>query len=111
NAYVQPLAGRYLRRLEASLERLGFGGALHVMLSNGGIGTAATASELPVRLIESGPAAGALIGGYHGQVTGEAHVLAFDMGGTTAKLCLVDGGRPELSYLIEAARVHRFKRG
>lgn len=111
NSYVQPLSGRYFHKLTTNLKDLGFAGALQIMLSNGGVVTAETASELPVRLVESGPAAGALIAGYYGNLSGSSSVLAFDMGGTTAKLCLVDDGRPTTTYTLEVGRVHRFKRG
>jgi N-methylhydantoinase A/oxoprolinase/acetone carboxylase beta subunit len=111
NAYVQPLARRYFRRLERDLESAGTGGPLHVMLSNGGYATPDVAGDLPVRLIESGPAAGALIAGHYGKATGQASVLAFDMGGTTAKLSLIEDGVPAVIHGLEVARVHRFKRG
>lgn len=111
NAYVQPLASRYLTALAGSLRALGSDAPLLIMLSNGGIAGAPAAARQPVRLVESGPAAGALIAGYYGRQAGEQHVLAFDMGGTTAKLCLVEAGRPTLGYRLEVARVHRFKRG
>jgi N-methylhydantoinase A/oxoprolinase/acetone carboxylase beta subunit len=111
NAFVQPLAGRYLSALADSLRALGSTAPLLIMLSNGGIASAPTAARQPVRLVESGPAAGALIAGYHGRRAGKRRVLAFDMGGTTAKLCLVEDGQPTLGYRLEVARVHRFKRG
>lgn len=111
NAYVQPLAFQYLTALETRLRELGSSAPLLIMLSNGGISEAETAARQPVRMVESGPAAGALVAGHYGQLAGEERVLAFDMGGTTAKLCVVEDGRPALSHRLEVARVHRFKRG
>ena len=111
NAYVRPLAARYLARLEERLGALGVTGPLYLMVSAGGITSAAAARERPIALTESGPAAGALVGGFYGTLAGERHVLAFDMGGTTAKVCLIDDGRPLVSYGFEAARMHRFKKG
>ncbi len=84
---------------------------LHVMLSSGGIAAAAEAVERPIRLLESGPAAGALAAAFHGALAGRDRVLAFDMGGTTAKACLIGEGRPALASGLEVARVHRFKPG
>jgi N-methylhydantoinase A len=111
NAYVQPLASGYLKRLEDGLGDLGYRGRLHLMVSAGGITSAEYAREKPIMLTESGPAAGALVGGFYGQLAGERNVIAFDMGGTTAKACLVDEGRPLITYSFEAGRVHRFKKG
>ena len=111
NAYVQPRAVRYLTHLETRLREDGFGGPLSLMVSSGGIASSAAAQERPITLTESGPAAGALVGGYFGQLAGEPNVIAFDMGGTTAKACLIDGGEPLLTYRFEAGRVHRFKKG
>jgi N-methylhydantoinase A len=111
NAYVQPLASRYLTRLEEQLAGIGITGPLSLMVSSGGIASAATARERPITLTESGPAAGALVGQFFGQLAGEPSVIAFDMGGTTAKACLIDDGQPLLSYSFEAGRVHRFKKG
>jgi N-methylhydantoinase A len=102
NAYVQPLASRYLARLEEQLAGLGITGPLSLMVSSGGIASAATARERPITLTESGPAAGALVGGFFGQLAGEPSVIAFDMGGTTAKACLIDNGQPLLTYSFEA---------
>jgi N-methylhydantoinase A len=111
NAYVQPLTSRYLARLEEQLSGLGVSGRLSLMVSSGGVTSAATAREKPITLTESGPAAGALVGGFFGQLAGESSVIAFDMGGTTAKACLIEDGRPLLTYSFEAGRVHRFKKG
>ncbi len=111
NAYVQPLVDRYLRRLETALAEQGFAGRFYLMQSSGGTATAETARRFPIRLLESGPAGGALVTAFFGERLGRADLVAFDMGGTTAKICLVRGGRPEIAPMIEAARVHRFKRG
>src|SRR3546814_9172238 len=81
------------------------------MLSSGTLGTPDVARRFPVRLLESGPTAGALIAGYIGNATGRSELVAFDMGGTTAKICLVSEGRPKVSPQIEVARMHRFKPG
>ena len=111
NAYVQPLASRYLLRLETQLQRLGYPRPLYMMLSSGGITVAATAARFPIRLVESGPAAGALAAIFYGQVTGHSNLVAFDMGGTTAKLCVISQGRAQMTHTFEIARMHRFKRG
>src|SRR5437867_4257830 len=113
NAYVMPVVGRYLEMLEKRLGGLGLSGALRIMLSTGGGGLAgaATARRYPVRLLESGPAAGALSAGFWGAAAGRPDVLAFDMGGTTAKACLVERGRPAVAREVEAARVYRFTKG
>ncbi|HYI81685.1 MAG TPA: hydantoinase/oxoprolinase family protein [Acetobacteraceae bacterium] len=111
NAYVRPLAERYLARLEAELRAAGIPGGLFLMLSNGGLTHAAEARRVPVQLLESGPAAGALAGAWFGRNAGLDRVLAFDMGGTTAKLALVDDGEPLVAWGFEAAREKRFLRG
>jgi N-methylhydantoinase A/oxoprolinase/acetone carboxylase beta subunit len=111
NAYVQPLTSRYLSRLEGGLEELGFRGRMYVMLSNGGIGTSETARRFPVRLAESGPAAGAIASAFYGELLGFPRLVSFDMGGTTAKICFIEDGRPSTTRDFEVARVHRFKRG
>ena len=111
NAYVQPLMARYVAKLEAALVDRGFGGQFYLIQSSGGMATPATARRFPIRLLESGPAGGGLVTAFFGRQVGLADVLAFDMGGTTAKACLVQGGRPDVAPAMEAARVHRFKRG
>lgn len=111
NAYVQPMMQAYLSALETKLHGLGLDGTLYVMLSGGGITTVRQAREFPIRLIESGPAAGAMAATYYGILTGEQNLISFDMGGTTAKMCLIDGDRPERSHEFEAGRVRRFKKG
>ena len=111
NAYVRPLAERYLDELEARLRALGITGGFFLMLSSGGLTHVAEAKRAPVHLLESGPAAGALAGAWFGRNAGLARVLAFDMGGTTAKLALVDDGTPLVAWGFEAARAKRFLRG
>ena len=111
NAYVQPLAERYLARIEESLRERGFSQGLYLMLSSGGVTTLETAARFPVRLVESGPAAGALAAVYYGELVGERDLVSFDMGGTTAKMCLIRDGSPTVTDTFEIARVHRFKRG
>ncbi|SKA36638.1 N-methylhydantoinase A [Enhydrobacter aerosaccus] len=111
NAYVRPLAEAYLERLEQALRGEGITGGLFLMLSNGGLTHVSEAKRAPVQLLESGPAAGALAGAWFGRNAGLERVLAFDMGGTTAKLALVDDGEPLVAYGFEAAREKRFLRG
>ncbi|MCK8787907.1 hydantoinase/oxoprolinase family protein [Roseomonas sp. NAR14] len=111
NAYVQPLMQRYLDRLEGSLKALGFGGNLYVMLSGGGITTVREAKAYPIRLIESGPAAGAMAASFLAKLAGLDKVVSFDMGGTTAKMCLVENGAPDHKFDFEAGRVRRFQKG
>jgi N-methylhydantoinase A len=111
NAFTQPMVERYLDRLEAGLADHGFPGAFYIMTSSGGTVTPAVARRYPVRLLESGPAAGALMSAYHGQALGRPELLAFDMGGTTAKGALIREGTPLKKYELEIARVHEFKAG
>ncbi len=111
NAYVMPKVAPYLNNLQARLTDLGITGPLFMMLSNGGISDLATASRFPVRLIESGPAGGAILAGHIAAQCGLDHVVSFDMGGTTAKICLIDDGAPSTARDLEVARELRFKRG
>lgn len=111
NAYVQPAVDSYLGRLEEGLHRLGFSGKFLVMSSSGGTLASSVARQFPIRLLESGPAAGALMSSKIGTALDEANVLSFDMGGTTAKGCIIRGGRPIKRYEMEVARVHEFKAG
>jgi N-methylhydantoinase A len=111
NVYVQDLMDRYLTELRSRLERRGFAGRLYVMLSSGGIATVETASRFPIRLLESGPAAGALAAATYGRVSGHPDLVSFDMGGTTAKLCVVEEGRPLVADEFEVDRMYRLKRG
>jgi len=111
NAYVQPLMLGYLGRLERSLRTLGVDGEFYVMLSGGGIATIEQAQAFPIQLIESGPAAGAMAASHYGRLTGQRDLISFDMGGTTAKMCLIEGARPQRTHDFEAGRVRRFKKG
>jgi len=111
NAYVQPMVDRYLTSLEKGLAALGFKGRLYIMTSSGGAVEPAAARRYPVRLLESGPAAGVLMSSHHGRALAIDNLLSFDMGGTTAKGALVRQGRPLKSYALEVARVHEYKRG
>ena len=111
NVYVKRLVDRYLRELERRLARLGVDGELYVMLSSGGVATVDTSRRFPVRLLESGPAGGALASAHLGESAGYPDLLSFDMGGTTAKLCIIEGGRPLTSTQFEVDRVYRFKKG
>jgi N-methylhydantoinase A len=111
NAYVQPLMKKYLRYLEDALKTHGFTGGFYVMLSSGGITNVSLAEALPIKLCESGPAAGALVASYYGRLKGISDLISFDMGGTTAKICLINEGKPAYSREFEAARLSRFKKG
>lgn len=111
NAYVQPRVHGYLDSLEGDLSRIGFDGQLYIMLSSGGITTIEEAKAFPVRLLESGPAAGAMAAAYIAREAGERRVISFDMGGTTAKMCLVDDGHPHIKHEFEAGRLDKFKAG
>jgi len=111
NAYVRPLMDRYVARLEDGLRRAGFAGRLMLMQSSGALASPALAREVPISLLESGPAGGALASALFGRGAGLENMLAFDMGGTTAKACLVQDGRADIAASMEVARVHRFKRG
>src|SRR5437870_2770595 len=111
NVYVAPLMARYLEDLERRLAELGIPGQLYVMQSSGGIALPALARSLPIRLVESGPAAGALAAAEAARERGETRLLSFDMGGTTAKACVIDGGAPLVAREFEVARADRFKKG
>jgi len=111
NAYVQPLVDAYLRRLDDRLKALGFPCPLFLMLSSGGLTTVDTASRFPVRLVESGPAGGAIFAATIAAECGIERVLALDVGGTTAKICLIDDFMPQTSQTFEVGRAHRFRKG
>ncbi|HBY98641.1 MAG TPA: methylhydantoinase [Chloroflexi bacterium] len=111
NAYVQPLLARYLQTLRDELQAGGFTGSFYPMLSSGSTTPLSVAIEEPIRLVESGPAAGAIAAAHYGGLADRKNLLSFDMGGTTAKLCLIQDGRPSIAPHLEAARVHRFKKG
>jgi N-methylhydantoinase A len=111
NAYVRPLMARYLERLSGELTGLGFGCPFLLMTSGGGLTTLETAAKFPIRLVESGPAGGAILAQRIARDSGLERVLSFDMGGTTAKLCLIDDFEPLTSRSFEVDRVYRFKKG
>jgi N-methylhydantoinase A/oxoprolinase/acetone carboxylase beta subunit len=111
NAYVQPLMAGYLGSLESELRALGIGGPLMLMQSNGGLCDVATAMRYPVRLLESGPAGGAVFAASLARELNIAEALLLDIGGTTAKLCFVDDGQPQSARGLEVARIDRFKPG
>jgi len=111
NAYVQPLIGRYLAGLETMLRHEGFVCPLFLMLSGGGLTAVETAIRFPVRLVESGPAGGAIFAVEIARQCQLGKVLSYDMGGTTAKICLIDELKPQTSRAFEVARIYRFKKG
>ena len=111
NAYVQPVMARYLGRLDDALRRQGFRCRLLLMTSGGGLTTLETARRQPIRLVESGPAGGAILAGRIASSLGLERVVSFDMGGTTAKICLIDHGEPQHSRSFEVARQYRFLKG
>ncbi len=111
NVYVKGLAEGYLREMQRQLRDDGIPDRLFIMQSSGGICQVEEACRLPIRLIESGPAAGALAAALYGRVMGQPDLLSFDMGGTTAKACIIEGGTPLIAPAFEVARVYRFKRG
>src|SRR3989442_9280904 len=111
NAYTKPLAHQYLGRMARQLADQGIPAPLLLMLSSGGLTHVAEAQRAPVQMLESGPAAGAIAAAFCGRAYTAGRLLAFDMGGTTAKLSLVDGGEPLTAYSFEAARQKRFIEG
>jgi N-methylhydantoinase A len=111
NVYVQARVERYLRELADRLAGMGFEGRFYLMLSSGGIATIDTAVDFPVRLLESGPAAGALAAARYGAAAALDSLISFDMGGTTAKIAVVDDGRPLIAHDFEVDRRYRFKKG
>ena len=111
NAYIQPLMARYLKGLADSLRERGLACPFLLMTSGGGLTTLETAVSAPIRLVESGPAGGAILASHLARKLDLGDVLSFDMGGTTAKLCVIDGGEPLHSRTFEVARSYRFKQG
>ncbi len=111
NAYVKPLTESYLARLSRRLSLLGFKGKLFIMLSSGGVTSVETAKQFPVRIIESGPTAAVIAGQYYGKLFGIKDLFCFDMGGTTAKSCLIQDGVAEVVPSFEVGRVQRFLKG
>jgi N-methylhydantoinase A len=106
NAYVMTAVREYLRGLAAAMVERGCRGRLFVMQSSGGVATAEAMQRYPVRMIESGPAAGALMAAVYGELTGSRDLIAFDMGGTTAKLALIENGQPDTTTAFELHRVN-----
>lgn len=111
NAYVQPITDDYLKNLKAKLQVLGFAGIIHIMNSAGRLTTIEGARKSPVQLLESGPAGGTMAGVYFGRLIGKKDLVAFDMGGTTAKASMIRNLEPEITNHFEAAREKRFKKG
>lgn len=111
NAYVKPLTGRYLEKLAGRLESIGCRSKLFIMLSSGGITSVKTAAEFPVRIIESGPTAAVISGQYYSELFNIPEIFCFDMGGTTAKSCLIQEGVASVVPTFEVGRVQRFAKG
>ncbi len=111
NAYVQPLVSDYLSRLVAELQATGISAPVFLMHSGGGLVSVETAIDQPVRLLESGPAGGAIYAAGVARGHGIDKALSFDMGGTTAKICLIENGTPKTANTFEVARTYRFKKG
>jgi len=111
NAYLQPIVERYLVRLQGRLREMGLRGAFQLMLSSGLLTTVERAQRLPVRLIESGPAGGTMLGAFYSRLTGHRNLIAFDMGGTTAKASLIHEGEASVAREFEVGRIERFKKG
>jgi N-methylhydantoinase A/oxoprolinase/acetone carboxylase beta subunit len=111
NAYVKPITSKYLAKLTSRISSLGFDGKLFIMLSSGGITSVETAREFPVRIIESGPTAAVIASQYYGKMFQMRDIFCFDMGGTTAKSCLIQKGEAGLVSTFEVGRVQRFKKG
>ena len=111
DAFTKPALASYVGELRGALRESGLRSDLHLMMSSGEIASAETAVKRPIRLLESGPASGAIAAAFFGRIAGHADVLSLDMGGTTAKACVIEGGKPEMAQLLEAARVRRFMKG
>jgi N-methylhydantoinase A len=111
NAYVQPLMGRYLENLKARIKDTGFDCPILLMTSGGGLTTLETAARFPIRLVESGPAGGVILSTWIAGNMGIDRILSFDMGGTTAKICIIDDGKPMASRSFEVDRRYRFMKG
>jgi N-methylhydantoinase A/oxoprolinase/acetone carboxylase beta subunit len=111
NAYVKPLTNQYLSRLADRLKSIGFKGRLFIMLSSGGVTSVETAAKFPVRIIESGPTAAVIAGQYYGKLFNFSEIFCFDMGGTTAKSCLIQKGVAGIVPTFEVGRVQRFMKG
>ena len=111
NAYVRPLMAGYLKRLQSALGEMGLNAPLYLMMSGGGLTTLETASRFPIRLVESGPAGGAILASRIAQSCKLPEVLSFDMGGTTAKICLLSNAEPARAHRFEIARAYKDMKG
>jgi N-methylhydantoinase A/oxoprolinase/acetone carboxylase beta subunit len=111
NAYVKPLINGYLARMETALAAANFAGRLFLVTSGGGLTSIETARRYPIRLVESGPAGGAIYAAQRARSLGDKRVVSFDMGGTTAKVCLIQDGEPITANSFEVDRTHRFMKG
>jgi 5-oxoprolinase (ATP-hydrolysing) len=111
NAYVRPMIAGYLADLDTRLAARGLRCPFLLMTSGGSLVTIETASQFPIRLVESGPAGGAILAAHMARQLGEDRLISFDMGGTTAKICLIDNGAPLLNREFEVDRAHRFMKG
>src|SRR5262249_21511811 len=111
NAYLQPLMVTYLTNLRRDLDAAGVRCPLFLMLSGGGLTTVETAIRFPVRLVQSGPAGDAIFASHIARQRDFDQVISFDMGGTTAKICLIDDFKPQTNRVFEVARIYRFKKG
>jgi len=111
NAYVQPVMASYLKRLEDRLRQDGFTCPVFLITSAGGLTTIETARQFPIRLVESGPAGGAILATRIAEECNFGKIVSFDMGGTTAKICLIDDFKPHYSRSFEVARQYRFMKG
>ena len=111
NAYVQPLIASYLRRLESELHRMGAACPLLLIHSGGGLMSSDAAAAFPVRLVESGPAGGAIFAAHLARVHRRDRIVSYDMGGTTAKIALIEDCSPRTAKTFETARTARFKKG
>lgn len=111
NAYVQPLVKKYLTEIDTYFKSRNFKGSFYIMLSSGGITTKKIAEDFPIRLCESGPAAGTLVSCYYANALKIENLISFDMGGTTAKISLIHAGKTSFSREFEVARISRFQKG
>lgn len=111
NAYVRPLMAGYLLRLQQQVKERGLTCPLFLMMSGGGLTTLETAARFPIRLVESGPAGGAILASEIAAECNLPHVVSFDMGGTTAKICLLEHGQPERARTFEIARAYKDMKG
>ena len=100
NAFVQPLVKRYVNKLRTEMQGKGLKGHTYIMLSSGGITTVEGAGEKPIEIVESGPAAGVIAAAYHGRVTGNKNLISFDMGGTTAKISIIENNEPHFLIIL-----------